>query len=63
MIIDYSSTSFGDIPIKHSSELEGSPCIFLNRGLRKVMKFRKKKKLPDKNVFFHVMFRHDNGSK
>ena len=27
MVLDYSSTSFGDIPIKHSSELDGSPCI------------------------------------
>ena len=26
MVLDYSSTSFGDIPIKHSSELDGSPC-------------------------------------
>ena len=26
MIFDYSSTTFGDIPIKHSSELDKSPC-------------------------------------
>ena len=29
MVLDYSSTSFGDIPIKHSSELDGSPCILV----------------------------------
>ena len=32
MILEYSSTSFGDILIKHSSELDGSPCILYILG-------------------------------
>ena len=53
MVLDYSSTSFGDIPIKHSSELDGSPAC------RKHLKFEDKFDSQNWQTYFTLLkFQH-----